>query len=264
MTAMAVLYLDNVGQPLAALTTTVSADPPPLGQAATFQVAVPVSDPSAAGPSIPRPITVARADLSLAMVQAEFDDPLDVFQWRVVTTTGPDGKEQQRLDRLGAGQVTVTGAPSGLELLLDVPRLGDERQLGYEVRNQAGDKADGVLIFATQDTRKTVPVPLPDRGAFVVFVEGYPPVTVPPRRAKVTRGGTGTTAGLELLIEVDRLGDEQQLAYEVRHPTHPSQTGTLTFGATDTTKSVKVTVLDKSAFVVAVEGHLPVTVPAAP
>jgi hypothetical protein len=193
MTAMVVLYVRSLGQPLGALSTVVPGEVPPLGQASTFLVALPIADPLSPptmppapppplGPPLPRPVTVDRDDVRLAAVEAEFDDPLEVFQWRVVTTTGPDGTEQHRLDRLGSGRVKVTRQGSGTtanrEIALEVPRLGSEPELDYEVRNEAGVKKTSKLDFGgTGDTRRDT-VLMPDTEAVVVLVEGYAPVFV--------------------------------------------------------------------------------------
>ena len=261
MSSMTVIYLRKLGQPLGALSTTVPGDPPALGQATTLRVAVPVPDPAAPGPPLPRPITVGRDDLAIATLEAEFDDPLDVFQWRVVTTQGPDGTEQHHLDRLGTGLVTVTGTSSGLDLLIDVPKLGNELQLDFEVRNQAGMSHTGVLVFGSTDTRRTAAVKVPDAGVYVVFVEGFPPAV--PTRLTVTRGGSGAQAGRDLLLDVPRLADKLQLNYEVRNSgsSHP---GVLIFQPADARQTKTVTVPNKSAFDVIVEGYPPMTVPAAP
>ena len=185
MTAMVVLYVRSVGQPLGALSTVVPGELPPLGPASTLRVTLPIPDPPPApvlDPPLPRPIAVDPKDVRLAAVEAEFDDPLEVFQWRVVTTTGPDGTEQHRLDRLGSGRVTVTRQGSGTNanrvIVLTVPRLGSELQLDYEVRNEAGFTRDGRLDFGRTGNTRTDRVLMPDTGAVVVLVEGYAPVFV--------------------------------------------------------------------------------------
>ncbi len=264
MTAMTVLYLSKLGQPLGALSTTVAGDPPPLGQASTFRVTVPVPEPLAApppGPPVPHPITVGRGAVALAVLEAEFDDPLEVFQWRVVTTPGPGTTVQHRLDRLGTGRVTATGTTSDLDLLIDVPKLGNELELDLEVRNEAGVLRSEKLVFGTNDARKTATVRVPDAGDYVVLVKGYPPVV--PVRLSVTRGGTGANLGKELLLDVPRLGDKLLLRYEARRGT-VRRSGDIRFAATDTRKQVTVNLPDKLAFDVTVEGFPTVTVPAAP
>jgi hypothetical protein len=172
---MVVLYLRNLGQPLGALTTTVPSDLPEIGDIATLPVAVLL--PSTSGPSLV-PITVARNDLAIARLDAEFDNPLDVFGWRVITSQGVDGKEQRRLDRLGTGSVTVTGSKFGPSLQITVPKLGNESQLNFEVRNGAGVKQDGVINFPTNNA-ETVPVSVPQtpNSQYVVLVQGYRPAT---------------------------------------------------------------------------------------
>jgi hypothetical protein len=257
MTSMAILYLRKLGQPLGALSTTVPGDPPVLGPASTQRVAVPVPDPSAAGPSIPRPVTFERDDLAVVVLEAEFDDPLDVFQWRVVTTQGTDGSEQHHLDRLGTGKVIATGTSSGLDLLLDVPKLGDEARLDFEVRNQVGVTRSGTLVFGANDTRQKTNVNVPDTGVYVVFVEGYPPTV--PARLTVTRT---PAAGQDLLLDVPRLGDKLQLPYEVRSTV--TQAAVLNFAPADARQTVTVVMPDKSAADVIVEGYPPMTVPAVP
>jgi hypothetical protein len=264
MTTMAVLYLKQLGLPLGALSTTVPGDPPQLDQAAKFQVGVPVPDPLAVpapGPLVPHPVTVEGGELAMAQLEAEFDDPLEVFQWRVVETTGPGTTVQRRLDRVGTGRVIVTGTTSGTELLIDVPRLGSEADLDFQVRNQAGLQASGRIIFGS-DNRKTASAQVPDTGDYVVFVEGYPPAV--PVRLSVTRGDTGGK-GKELTLEIPKLGDKLQLKYEVHyHPdtsTPADLSGTVNFPANDSKTTKKVSV-DNKALDVIVEGYPPATVPA--
>jgi hypothetical protein len=179
MSSMVVLYLRTLGQPLGALSTTVPGDLPDLGEAATVRMALPIPNPGTSSPSYPRPVTVARNDLAIANLDAEFDDPMDVFEWRVITTQGPDGKERRNLDRLGTGLVTVTRSTSGRDLELNVPKLGNQSQLNFEVRNEAGVKRTGVIIFGSNETKKKVPVSVPDKSAYLIFVEGYSPTVAP-------------------------------------------------------------------------------------
>jgi hypothetical protein len=185
MTAMVVLYLRSIGQPLGALSTVVPGELPPLGRASTLRLALPIpttpqlpTDPL--GPPLPRPLTIEGNDVRLAAVEAEFNDPREVFQWRVLTTTGPDGKEQHRLDRLGSGRVKASRQATGSNVIeLEVPQLASDLQLDYEVRNEAGTKKTGRLNFRATDDKKTDTVPMPDDEAVVVLVEGYAPVFVP-------------------------------------------------------------------------------------
>ena len=179
MSSMVVLYLRGLGQPLGALTTTVPSDLPEIGDIATVRVAVPILDSS--GQASPIPITVARNDLAIARLDAEFDDPQDVFGWRVITSQGVDGREQRRLDRLGTGSVTVTGNKfGGGSLQIDVPKLGNESRLSFEVRNGAGVKQDGVINFPSNNTETVhVSVPKTTNIQYVVLVQGYRPATPP-------------------------------------------------------------------------------------
>lgn len=187
MTALAVLYLKSIGQPLGALSTTVpGGDPPSLSPAPTLRVALPIpKPPNPPGSPVPRPITVKRGDVALVEVEADFDDPLEVFQWRLVTTTGPDGKDQHRLDRLGAGQVEVTrqrlGTPpnSKLRLKIKVPKLGSETALDLEVRDDAGQLTTRRLVFKSNDPEQTQVV-VDDGIDHVVLVQGYAPAFVTP------------------------------------------------------------------------------------
>jgi hypothetical protein len=256
---MAVLYLRELGQPLAALSTTVPGDPPTLAQGATtLRMAVPLPDPPFSGPLLPRPITVARNNLAVAQVDAEFEDPLEVFQWRVVTRQAPDGTQRQSLERLGGRDATV-GTTSGLDLLIDVPRLGNQQELAFEVRNEAGLSILGTLVFGTNETRKTAPVNVPQTGDWLVFIEGYPPLM--PAQLTVTRGGTGTAAGTELILNIPRLGDRPQLAYEIRQTGQPAIEDTVNFGPADTRRIITRTVT-KVACDVTVDGFPPIVVAA--
>jgi hypothetical protein len=264
MTTMAVLYLSKLGQPLGALSTTLPGDPPQLAPTSTLRVAVPVPDPLAGPPPILpilHSITVGSGDVAVAMVEAEFDDPLEVFQWRVVTTPGPGTTVQHRLDRVGTGQVTVTGTTSSPELLLDVPKLGNELELYLEIRNEAGELHSERLVFGTNDTSKTTTVRVDDIGDYVVLVKGYAPVV--PVRLSVTRGGTGPNQGKELVLDVPKRSDTLRLRYEARRGS-VRRAGDIRFATTDARKQVTVTLPNTNAFDVFVEGFPSVTVPAFP
>jgi hypothetical protein len=187
MTAMLVLYARRTGQTLGAATTTVSGDVPSLDGLVSVRVSVPIPDPpngtvlvpaAAAAPPPPppppRPLIVERDDLSLVQVEAEFDDPLQVFAWRVVVETAPDGTRKPRLDRLATGAVTATRTAT--DLTFDVPRLGNAQELAFEVRNAAGLLHEGRLVFTVDEPKKSHTVTVPDEAGPVVMVEGYPPV----------------------------------------------------------------------------------------
>jgi hypothetical protein len=259
MSSLAVLYLPRLGQPLAALSTTVLGDPPALVTGATtLRIAVPLPDPPFSGSLIPRPITVARNNLAIAQVDTEFEDPLEVFQWRVVTSQDPDGTQHQSLERLGGRDATV-GTTSGLDLLVDVPRLGNHEELAFEVRNEAGMSILGTLVFGSE-TRKTAPVNVPQSGDWLVFIEGYPPLM--PAQLTVTRGGTGAAADKELTLDIPRLGDRPQLAYKIRQTGQPAIEDTVDFGPADTRQIITRTVT-AAACDVTVEGFPPIVVAAA-
>jgi hypothetical protein len=179
MSSMLVLYLRRLGQPLGALATTVPSDPPDLGEIATLRVAVPLPDRQSPGELIPTPITVARDDLAVANVDAEFDDPLEVPKWRVITSKAPDGTEQRQLERFGAGSVLVTPDTSEGSVTIDVPKLGNNVRLEFQVRSPAGTTVSGALDFGPNDAAKSATVPVLEPDNCVVFVEGYLPA-VPP------------------------------------------------------------------------------------
>jgi hypothetical protein len=175
MSSMLVLYLRRLGQPLGALATTVPSDPPDLGEIATVRVAVPLPDRQSPGELIPTPITVARDDLAVANVDAEFDDPLEVAKWRIITSKAPDGTEQRQLERFGTGSVRVTPDSSEGPVTIIVPKLGNNARLEFEVRSQAGTTISGALDFGPNDATQTATVPIPDPDDCVVFVQGYLP-----------------------------------------------------------------------------------------
>lgn len=181
MTALTVLYARFTGLPLAALTTTVPGSPPSLTQSATIQLSqlaptaqkVQVQGELAQNPPPvhPQPFTVRAADVAIVVVEAEFDDPAEVFKWQVVTTTTPDGAQHFRLDRLATAQF---GADlNGDQFTLKVPRLGNLEQLNYEIYDTSGRVGDGTLKFASLDP-KTVTFTIHAKSPPVVLVQGYP------------------------------------------------------------------------------------------
>jgi len=193
MTAMTIMYTRRTGHPLAAMVTTVAGEPPSLDPASTVQASVPIPEPppppppggtplvvpaAPAAPAtppepVPRPLVLGSQDVRIAVFDTEFDDPLRVFDWRVVRTTGPDGREQRQLDRPSSGQVTAVR--TGAKLTLTVPRLGNEVQLDYDVYTETGLLASGHVDFAPTDpASKPVTVDVPDAGRPVVLVKGYP------------------------------------------------------------------------------------------
>jgi hypothetical protein len=179
MSSLVVLYLRRLGQPLGALATTVPSDPPDLGEIATVRVPVPLPDRESPDQLVPTPITVARDDLAIANIDAEFRNPREVFGWRVITSQTPEGKEQRQLDRFGTGSVVVTPDSSESSVTIDVPKLGNNLRLEFEVRSQAGASVYGALDFGPNDARKQTTVPVSDPDDCVVFVQGYLPA-VPP------------------------------------------------------------------------------------
>ena len=179
MSSMFVLYLRKLGQPLGALATTVPSEPPDLGAIDTVRVAVPLPDRQSPGELIPTPITVARDDLAVAKLDAEFDDPLEVFEWRVITSQTPDGTQQRQLDRFGTGSVVVTADSSEGSVTIDVPKLGNNVRLELEVRSPDGATVSRALDFGPNDATKSATVPVLEPDNCVVFVEGYLPA-VPP------------------------------------------------------------------------------------
>src|SRR5262245_61718811 len=125
MTALTVLYARRTGLPLAALTTAVPGNPPVLDPSSTVRLSPPVAaaamvpltgPPTTPAPGLPRTLTIAAADLAIAAVEAEFDDPLEVFGWQVVTTTAPDGTKRYRLDQL-AGPLVGANVDTAANLL---------------------------------------------------------------------------------------------------------------------------------------------------
>jgi len=266
MTDMAVLYLKQLGLPLGALSTTVPGDPPQLDPTITFHISVPIPDPQAAsgsGAPILHLITASGGDLAMAAVQAEFADPLEVFGWRVVQVQGPGTTVQRRLDRLSTGRVTVGGTTSGTELrlLLDVPKLGNEQDLEFQVASKDGLRPSEHIVFGSTETSKTASVQLPDRDDYVVFVEGYRPEV--PVRLSAVRVDVGSALGTGIELTVPKLGDKVGLKFEVRRSDGSKLEGTLTFaGVTEVVKTVKPVAKNEDVDVV-VEGYPPVTVPAA-
>jgi hypothetical protein len=175
MTALLVLYAPRTGQTLGAVTTTVPGDRPSLDGLTSLRVSVPIPDLTKPTlPPPPRPLTVARDDLAIAQVEAEFDDPLKVFDWRVLVETAPDGTRKPRLDRLSTGVVDATR--QGTTLTLVVPRLGNTETLAFEVRDTSGLIKEGRLTFASGENTKTHPVTVPEVDPLAAMVTGYAPV----------------------------------------------------------------------------------------
>jgi hypothetical protein len=165
MTAMVVLYTRRTGHPLGALATAVPGDLPTLEAAGSYRLQVPIG-------TVSHPIAVEGTDLAIASLEAEFDDPIDVFGWRVATAPGPDGQPQPRLDQPAASAVlTITRGPGAT---ITAPRFGSLDRLAFEVRNEQGLVDSGRLTFAPTDTTKAAPITDPG-GTVVVLVEGYAP-----------------------------------------------------------------------------------------
>jgi hypothetical protein len=173
MTAMMVLYTRRTGHTLGALVTAVPGDPPSLQAADSYRLRVLIGTGS-------RAITVERADLAIASLEAEFDDPTEVFGWRVATAPGPDGQPQPRLDRPSSTPFTITRGTATTSGTIKVPRFGSLDRLAFEVHNEDGLVDNGRLTFAPADTKKSGPFtdPVPS-SPIVVLVEGYPPQAKP-------------------------------------------------------------------------------------
>ena len=105
-------------------------------------------------------------------VEAEFDDPVEVFEWRVVTTTAADGTPQHHLERLITAQFAASATANSITL--KVPRLGNLAELNYQVRAAGGLVRPGVLSFPAGDSDpQQVTQPVSGQRPFVVLVEGY-------------------------------------------------------------------------------------------
>jgi hypothetical protein len=186
MTAVTVLYARRTRLLLAALTTTVPGDPPSgPDPSSTIRLSPPVTPAQALGgtsappppPGPPRTLTISAADLAIVAVEAEFDDPLEAFEWQVVITTAPDGTTHYHLDRVAAAQIAAV-VNSTNQLRLEVPPLGPA-QLNFDVYNPAGQVGSSFLTFPPGST---TPAPaalsVPDisvlgNSPLVVLVEGY-------------------------------------------------------------------------------------------
>lgn len=171
MSAMMVLYTRRTGQTLGALATAVPGDPPSLEAADSYRLQVLVG-------TVTHPITVERTDLAVASLEAEFDDPLAVFGWRVATAIGPDGKPQPRLD-LPSGTAIGAITRGGATGTIKVPRFGSLERLAFEIRNEDGLVDSGRLTFAPADTEQSATFTDPS-GDIIVLVEGYQPKADPP------------------------------------------------------------------------------------
>jgi hypothetical protein len=259
MSALTVLYLRTLGHPLGALSTTVAGELPALGQA-DLRVAVPVSDWPGQNLAIPRSFVVAPGDLAIVAVEAEFDEPPDVFAWRVVTTRNPDNTEQHHLERVGTGTVVATCTSPGGSLLLDVPRFGNESRLQFRMIEPDGETVSGVLDFANGDTRKIVAITIPNSSTAVAFVERYPPAI--PVQLIVSRFRVGAKNNIRL--DAHRVGDRQRLHYEISGGGQPTIAQDLIFGPGDSRKIATEEVSDAAARDVAVDGYPTVSLPAGP
>jgi hypothetical protein len=183
MTALSVLYARRTRLPLAALTTTVSGNPPSLDPSITVRLSPPVAaaqtvpligPPTTPAPGLPRTLTIAAADLAIAAVDAEFDDPLEVFGWQVVTTPAPDGTTRYRLDQL-AGPLVRANVDTANLLTLEVPQLGTNLQLNFDVYDAAGQLDSGQLTFPLNNPAPaTKSISVPSQSRPIVLVEGYP------------------------------------------------------------------------------------------
>lgn len=172
MSAMVVLYTRRTGHTLGALATAVPGDPPSLEAADSYRLQVPIGTAT-------HPITVERTDLAVASLEAEFDDPIEVFGWRVATAPGPDGKPQPRLDQPASTGFKLTpDAGPPVKTIIEVDRFGSLTQLAYEARDKDGLVASGTLTFAPADTKKSASFENPG-GPFVILVKGYAPQAGP-------------------------------------------------------------------------------------
>lgn len=184
MTALSVLYARRTRLPLAALTTTVSGNPPSLDPSITVRLSLPVAaaqmvpltgPPTTPAPGLPRTLTIAASDLAIAAVDAEFDDPLEVFGWQVVTTPAPDGTTRYRLDQLAGPLVRANLVTATKLLRLEVPQLGNNLQLNFDIYDAAGQLDSGQLTFPLNNPAPaTKSVSVPSQSRPIVLVEGYP------------------------------------------------------------------------------------------
>jgi hypothetical protein len=184
MTALTVLYARRTRLPLAALTTTVTGNLPALDPSATVRLSPPVAvaqkpgtapPPPPPKPGLPRTLTIPAADLAIAAVEAEFDDPLEVFGWQVVITTAPDGTTHYRLDQLAVPLVAADLDTATHQLKLEVPQLGNLPQLNFDVYGAAGQVGSGCLTFSSNNPKPaTISLSVPGQSPPVILVEGYP------------------------------------------------------------------------------------------
>jgi len=182
MTALTVLWLRSNGLVLGALTTAAGGDPPTVDPQVVLDISVPLPPSSTSSDRIPLPVAVRGSEIAIAVLEAEFADPAEVFDWRVTSGTAPGGFPKPQLDRLATGAITATW--NARVLRLRVPRLGSLTSLHYDVRSAAGLVKAGDLGISSE-TIKTFEIPLPSPSAgtrLLVSVEGYATltVTVPP------------------------------------------------------------------------------------
>lgn len=172
MSAMTVAYLTYTGTAVGAFTTATPG--PAIDPARLSGLTLPVR--TGGGSLGYVSVTFGPGEVATFPAEAEFTNPADVLDWRVVTTTTPDGKIDRRLDRLlNAGPLGVTPTASGADtqLALIVPRTGTAATLKVSIRGGTGAPYSGRVDFAPADNQKTLTVILPGKGDFVVFVEGY-------------------------------------------------------------------------------------------
>jgi len=184
MTALIVLYARRTRLPLAALTTAVPGNPPSLDPSVMVRLSPPVAaaqtlgstgSPTTPSPGKPRTLTISAGDLAIAAVEAEFDDPFEVFGWQVVITTGPDGTTHYRLDQLAVPSVAADLDTVTKKLKLEVPQLGSNLQLKFDVYEADGQVGSGTLTFPSNNPNPaTISVSVPGKSPPVVLVEGYP------------------------------------------------------------------------------------------
>jgi hypothetical protein len=182
---MSVVYAEHTGHAVGALAATVPAGTPSIAGLRSLEVPFQPVRPAPAGlaPLSFDTMTFLDGELKVAELQPDFADPLEIFEWRVVSTQTPGG-EQRTLDRLVTGVVTITRT-TATELTVDVDRLGPVGQrllLPIDVRTAAGRVSAVRLEFGQADTTASIPVSIPAAvltGSLIVLAEGYKP-RIPP------------------------------------------------------------------------------------
>jgi hypothetical protein len=177
MTTMDILYVDSTGHAVGALSCTVQADLPSLAGVASLEVPL---RPYSSDLSVLTPLflTFRAGELRIARLEAQFTDPLDVFDWCVMTRTTPDQRVEYRLEQLVGVKIDAPrrkGKPS----IVDVPRLGMATELVLEVRTQEERKLRQTVLFDSPTGPKQISLEVPE-SEFVLLLEGHKPIVVPP------------------------------------------------------------------------------------